>query len=351
MFLWRRSVFVLLFALVGCGGSTGDEPTTAADDGSIKSDTGTVTVEDTGALAIEDSASAADSAVIDSSSTPSDAGGPAPMGCIAEIAAGTKVFSCDGLDYDVTVPAACLAGGGACGLVLDVHGMTMSGKMEDNNTNMRALGGKYGYVVVQPNANPDPPSSAWNPSTDDPKVKAFLTLAIAAYKVDPDRVHMTGFSQGGMMSSRFLCKYAELFASIAPAAGTGCTFKGTDMPSREVPVLYIHGKTDALVPFSRGTAQRDAAYAAWKLGSEFVVSVDSKHKWTRRTSPSGTVFEFIEHTYEASSLVLRGHCYPGSKDLNATEPGQLFGFACTEPGTLVWGDVVMQFFRDHPRKK
>jgi hypothetical protein len=50
-------------------------------------------------------------------------------------------------------------------------------------------------------------------------------------------------------------------------------------------------------------------------------------------------------------LVLRGHCYPGSKDLNATEPGQLFGFACTEPGTLVWGDVVMQFFRDHPRKK
>lgn len=348
MFLRRRSVFVLVLAVAGCSGSSADEaPATTSDTGSVANDTGTV-VDDTGTVTNEDTATPTDSTVTDTSTT-SDATGPMPMGCIAEIAAGTKVFSCDGLDYDVTVPAACVAGG--CGLVLDVHGMTMSGKMEDNNTNMRALGEKHGYVVVQPNANPDPPSSAWKPDTDDAKVKALLTLAIAAYKIDPDRVHMTGFSQGGMMSSRFLCKYADLFASIAPAAGTGCTFKGTDMPSREVPVLYIHGKTDALVAFSQGTAQRDAAYAAWKLGSETVVSSDAKHKWTRRTSPSGTVFEFIEHTYEASSFVLKGHCYPGSKDLKSTEPGQLFGFACTDTGTLVWGEVVMKFFRDHPRKK
>jgi hypothetical protein len=126
---------------------------------------------------------------------------------------------------------------------------------------------------------------------------------------------------------------------------------GVDTPSREVPVLYIHGKTDALVAYSLGTAQRDAAYAAWKLGSETVVSTDSKHKWTRRTSPTGTVFEFIEHTYEASAFVLRGHCYPGSKDLKSTESGQLFGFACTDTTPFVWGDEVMKFFLAHPRKK
>jgi len=350
MFLRRRLVFVFCFATTACGGSSADEAeSTVADSGPASTDSGTSTTEDTQSAPVEDSSPALDSAAPADTATTPDAPGPTPMGCISDIAAGTKVFTCDGLKYDVTVPAACLAGG--CGLVLDVHGMTMSGKMEDNNTNMRALGAKHRFVIVQPNATPAPPNSSWNPSTDDAKVRALLTLAIAAYKIDPDRVHMTGFSQGGMMTSRFLCKYADLFASVAPAAGTGCSFTGTDVPSREVPVLYIHGKTDALVAFSQGTAQRDAAYAAWKLGSETVVSTDGKHKWTRRTSPAGTVFEFIEHTYEASSFVLRGHCYPGSKDLKPSEPGQYLAFACTDTGTLVWGEEVMKFFVAHPRKK
>jgi len=345
MILRRRSVFVALLLCSGCSGATADE-TSSAETGSVTSEA--AIVDDTSSTGI-DSTSPADTAVVDSGARPEVTGETGPMGCITEIVAGTRVFTCDGLKYDVSVPAACVLGG--CGLVLDVHGASMSGKMEDNNTNLRALGEKHGFVIVQPNANPSPPSSSWNPSIDDTKVHAFLTLAMAAYKIHSDRVHMTGFSQGGMMTSRFLCKYADLFASVAPAAGTGCTFRGSDLPSRELPVLYIHGKTDALVAYSLGTAQRDAAYAAWKLGSETVVSTDGKHKWTRRTSPSGTVFEFIEHTYEASSFVLRGHCYPGSKDLKSTESGQLFGFACTEAGTLIWGDEVMKFFVAHPRKK
>jgi polyhydroxybutyrate depolymerase len=337
----------LLITLAGCGGATeagigqegndsgvADTRVTVEDTGS--GDETTPVVEDTGAPVAADSATESGTA---------DA--PVASGCTA-IAAGTKTFTCDGLKYDVTVPSACVAGG--CGLILDVHGMTMSGKMEDNNTNLRALGDKWGYVVVNPNANPAPPSSAWKPETDDPKVFAFLELALKTYAIDLKRVHMTGFSQGGMMTSRFLCKHADVFASVAPAAGTGCTFKGTDVPSREVPVLYVHGETDALVSYSQGTAQRDAAIAAWKLGPETVVSSDANHKWARRVSPAGTVFEFIQHKYEASAFALKGHCYPGSKDLKGGEPGQLFGFGCEDASAFVWGEAVMKFFRDHPKK-
>lgn len=336
--------FWLLITLAGCGGSTA-ETGSVADSVATTSDSSS----DSGADDSNADETASDSAATDASATDSGSAGETTItGCISEIAAGTRVFSCDGLKYDVTVPDACVKAG--CGLVLDVHGATMSGKMEDNNTNMRALGAKYGFVIVQPNATPSPPSSSWNPLTDDAKVFAFLESAIAAYAVDKTRVHMTGFSQGGMMTSRFLCKHADTFASVAPAAGTGCTFKGTDTPTREVPVLYIHGETDALVAYSGGTAQRDAAVSAWKLGAETVVASDSNYKWTRRTSPTGTFFEFISHKYEASSFVLKGHCYPGSKDLKGGEPGQLFGFGCEGTMPFVWGDEVMKFFRDHPRK-
>ncbi len=274
---------------------------------------------------------------------------PHAVGCITSVAAGHAVFTCDGIRYDVEVPPACVAGG--CGLVLDVHGMTMSAEMEDANSGMRALGVKHGFVVVQPNANPAPPQSSWKPESDDAKVHTFLLAALDAYAIDRDRVHMMGFSQGGMMSSRFLCTHAELFASMAPMAGTGCTFFGTNTPSREVHVLYVHGKTDAVVAYSQGTTQRDAMIAKWSMTKDVVVSTDASHVYTRYKSPKGTVLEFIEHEYEAKSFTLRGHCYPGSTDLNGGATGQLVGFGCVETTPFVWGDLAMQFFRDHPRTK
>jgi polyhydroxybutyrate depolymerase len=340
------------FALLACSSSVSSEPggegidAGGTNDGAFDSAFGRDEGVPGDTSAAKDSSSSTDSATT-MDGAPSDS---IATGCITDTSAGTHVFTCDGFKYDVTIPPACTSGGGKCGLVLDVHGATMSGKMEDNNTNMRALGAKFGYVVVQPNANPAPPSSSWNPGTDDDKVFAFLKLAISSLSIDDKRVHMTGFSQGGMMSSRFLCKHADVFASIAPAAGTGCSFTGADTPSMQIPVLYMHGTSDALVSFSAGTAQRDALIAAWKMTGETVVDSDAKHKHSRWTNASGTTFEFIQHDYQASSFVLRGHCYPGSKDLKGGEPGQLFGFACTDAAAFTWGDVVMQFFVDHPRK-
>jgi poly(3-hydroxybutyrate) depolymerase len=332
--------------LLGCGGATEDAAVASGDSGAVETDS---SVTDSGGA----SGDATDSALTPDVAADAQAGtdaakSDAASGCITDTTPGTHVFTCDGLKYDVTVPDSCPAT--KCGLVLDVHGATMSGKMEDISTDMRASGRKFGYVVVQPNANPGPPTAAWNPLTDDPKVLAFLELALGTFGIDRKRVHMTGFSQGGMMSSRFLCQHADLFASIAPVAGTGCTFTPGDTPSKEIPVLYMHGTSDALVAFAQGTAQRDALIAAWKMGSETVVSSDAKHSWKRWTNASGTVFEFIQHDYQASSFVLRGHCFPGSKDLSPSEPGQLFGFACTDVAAFTWSDVVMKFFLDHPAK-
>src|SRR5258708_39684068 len=124
----------------------------------------------------------------------------------------------------------------------------MGGRQEDDNTNLRTLGEDAGYLVVHPNAVPAPPLSSWTPSTDDPKVFAFVQLAVSTLRADTKRLHMTGFSEGGFMTYRFLCDHADYFASVAPAAGAGCSF-GADAgmwgsantPSREIPVLAVTG--------------------------------------------------------------------------------------------------------------
>jgi poly(3-hydroxybutyrate) depolymerase len=123
----------------------------------------------------------------------------------------------------------------------------MNARMQDANTNMRAIGEREGYVVVQPNGGGTPPSVFWIPAADYDKVWTFFELALKTFAIDPKRVHMTGFSQGGRMTWSFLCKHADVVASAAPAAEAGCTEAEARAAKREVPVLYMHGRNDTVI--------------------------------------------------------------------------------------------------------
>jgi pimeloyl-ACP methyl ester carboxylesterase len=286
--------------------------------------------------------------------------------CFPNPGAGHRVYPCNGINFDVEVPPACVDGG--CGIILDVHGLTMSAAMEDANFELRARGAAAGFVVVQPSANPAPPQASWSAS-DEPKVYDFLTRAIAVYAIDADRVHMTGFSQGGFMTWRFLCSHADLFASVAPAAAASncavignpsgppaCSFTGAEVPSRKLPILYMHGRADHnYIPFDCAQPQVDAIVSAWGLTANGVVASSPTYTRQRWTDTAGTVVEFLAHDYSSSAQVpfvsasvLQGHCFPGSTDPGGA-PGQLFSFRCEQPASFVWGTEVVGFFVAHPR--
>ncbi len=58
-------------------------------------------------------------------------------------------------------------------------------------------------------------------------------------------------SNGGFMSNRLACDHAEVFAAIAPIAGTLGVGVSCN-PSRPVSVLDAHGTSDAVVPYNGG---------------------------------------------------------------------------------------------------
>lgn len=262
--------------------------------------------------------------------------------------ASKQVIPCAGLEYDLSLSDACGASG--CGLIVDVHGFTMSGAMEEANTGLAALATPRGYVVLQPNANPDPPGSSWAAATDDQRVVAFVEQVIADLGIDPLRIHFTGFSQGGDMTWRMLCDHGELFASVAPAAfGHGpfeqCFSQGVAPPL--VPILYMHGTVDALVPFAEAEAARDRVIAAYALGAPEVVEEDADHLWQRFQGPNGALLEFLQHDYTGVSII-EGHCFPGSDD-PSTQPGQLFSYKCDQAAAFHWGEAALAFFEAHPK--
>jgi poly(3-hydroxybutyrate) depolymerase len=334
----RAWLFARLAVLVACVGD--DAP---ASDGSEADVSGS----SSDAVSGSETTSSSDSGTSTSSAASSEGstGDPIPDACIDDPSPGDHVYACDGLTYDVRVPEACLQE--ACGLIVDVHGYTMSGLMEDANTNLRELGSERGYIVVQPNATPAPPAASWEPATDDDKVFDFMMRAIAVFGVDEDRVHFTGFSQGGWMSWRFACAHADVLASVAPAAACGmeCDFE-TSVPAQPLAILYMHGTADALVNYACAEPLRDAAVEAFGLGAETVVEEGEGYRWTRHEGD--TTLEFIRHDYVAEGTLIEGHCFPGSDD-PGDAPGQLFSFACSGDNAFHWGEAIIDFFEANPR--
>ncbi len=284
-----------------------------------------------------------------------------PTDCITDASADpAHVFACnDDVSFNVSVPEKCPAAG--CGLILDVHGFTMSAAMQEANTALAALGRDRGYVVVQPSA-PGMPAS-WE-KKHDATVIAFASEAVATWKLDANRVHVTGFSQGGAFSWRLLCDYSKVFASAAPAAfglesgapmadsyaqGEKKCFVDGKKPERELSILYMHGTDDGLVPYAEGEASVELVKSALDMGDAEEIDSTAEYARLRHTNAAGTVLEFIRHDYAAESTIIRGHCYPGSRDPGGLS-GQLFSFACLGDNAFNWGEEVIAFFEKHTKK-
>lgn len=312
------------------------DPDTGSD---APEDTGSDAPEDTGSDAPEDTApDAPEDAEPD---TPPFA--PAPSGCISEVGVGHHVFTCEAnIRFDLEVPPACMEA--PCGVIFDVHGLSMDADQQDRNTRMRALGAEHGYLVVQPNA----PNRAWSGPAHDAGVWAFMQDVVAAYQADADRLHFMGFSQGGDLTLRMLCAHADELASVAPAATNGLDCP--ELPAAEVAIFHMHGTGDVLYGFNLAEGLRDRMIEHWGFANPEPVADAPNHRATRWTTPAGTPYEFHAHDFRADSGLLGGHCFPGSPDHDVTLPGQLFAYGCLGDGQFDYARLAVEFFQDNPRQ-
>ncbi len=141
-------------------------------------------------------------------------------------------------------------------LVVVLHGGFGTGAQAEAAYRWDALADRYGFVVLYP----DGLQRAWNAGDccGQPRARnvddiAFIEAAINAtshaYATDPQRVYVTGISNGGMMAYRLACESALPIAAIAPVAATLAVT--CDHP-RRVSVLHVHGLADRNVPFGGG---------------------------------------------------------------------------------------------------
>lgn len=330
-------VLLALMLIAGCG-SSDDAATDPTTDTSAATATTTAPVATVAAPATSTTEA---TAMATTSTTTIPTGGltvEKPMVCGQTIGAGFSAVRCEDMVFDVALPELCL--GGSCGLIVDVHGYSGSGKDAESHTGMQGLGNAVGYVVVQPNS----PGITWDFPIDSVGIRSFLDQLIPALDIDTNRVHIGGHSDGGYITWIFICDHADLVASAAPLgagasteSGMSCDFDVAGSPSEDVDILLAHGRNDDIVPFDTALTQRDLVVTNWAMTESETLADEPTYRWTRWTNPEGTVFEFLEFDWQGG--MLGNHCYPGVTD----------AVGCGSETPVHYGEAALEFYIAHPK--
>jgi polyhydroxybutyrate depolymerase len=83
-------------------------------------------------------------------------------------------------------------------------------------------------------------------TTDRDFVRRLIDHLEATRCLDRRRIYATGMSNGGFLASLLGCQLADRLAAVAPVAG-GHALGGCE-PARPVPVLFLYGAADTIVP-------------------------------------------------------------------------------------------------------
>jgi polyhydroxybutyrate depolymerase len=155
--------------------------------------------------------------------------------------------------YDLSVPA----GKGPWPLVMALHGGGGRASRMERLTGLGALGAKEGFAVVYPEAQ----GRHWNDGRTDFQLEsvaddvAFLmalrSRLVAEHVADPTRIYLCGISNGGLMALRMACEQGGLFAAVGVVA-MNMSAAYDCYPPISVPICFIDGDTDPLVPHEGG---------------------------------------------------------------------------------------------------
>jgi polyhydroxybutyrate depolymerase len=134
-------------------------------------------------------------------------------------------------------------------LVINMHGLGSNAFQQELYSRFSELADEEGIVVVYPNGF----NNLWNvfsaSGVDDVGfLSALIDTMAFHYSIDLNRVYATGMSMGGYMSHRLACQLEERIAAIASV--TGLLAFSPCVPSRNMPILQIHGTDDGVVPYS-----------------------------------------------------------------------------------------------------
>ncbi|MBL7077453.1 MAG: alpha/beta hydrolase [Kiritimatiellae bacterium] len=166
-------------------------------------------------------------------------------------------------DYFLYLPTEYAASDDDWPLVLFLHGAGERGddlnKVAVHGPPMRVRKGEgeFPFILVSPQC---PERDWWTSPLQVATLNALLDDVVATYRVDRQRIYLTGLSMGGFGTFALAAVYPDRFAAIAPVCGGG--EPGTAKQIAHIPAWVFHGARDDVVKPERSQEMVDALKAA-----------------------------------------------------------------------------------------
>jgi polyhydroxybutyrate depolymerase len=137
-------------------------------------------------------------------------------------------------------------------LVINLHGRGATARQQESVSRFHAKADRERFVVVSPQALGLPttwwPAAGPNGQADLDFFREMLAYLEGQIHVDPARIYVTGFSNGGAMANRLACTMSDKIAAIAPVAGAHPQMESCT-PLQPIAVMAWHGQQDAIIPY------------------------------------------------------------------------------------------------------
>jgi polyhydroxybutyrate depolymerase len=149
-------------------------------------------------------------------------------------------------------------------LILLLHGYSGSAGEIEGYVRLARVAAARGILLAAPEGTVDGDGNRfWNATDvccdldhsgiDDAGYLADLIDEIQTVaSVDPKRIYLVGYSNGGFMSYRMACEHADVVAAMVSLAGASFARSDDCRPTEPVAVLQIHGTADEFVRFDGG---------------------------------------------------------------------------------------------------
>lgn len=245
----------------------------------------------------------------------------------------------------------------ASALVIDIHGFIQWPANQAWVSQWQPLAEREGFLAVYPSGKGLP--KRWrivNGPTDPTTVEGevgFITDLIdhlsTRFNIDPERIFISGLSNGGGMALRVACAVPERVAAIGSVAGTYLVDLG-ECPGG-VPAIFFHGTRDEIVPYDGGPSKYfnepfpdietfTSAYARLN-GCDAKSSVFFERDMVKATR--------FAHCAQNAEVVLYaiedgGHTWPGGNPL----PEKITGKTTQ---TINATELMWEFFKSHPKNR
>lgn len=172
------------------------------------------------------------------------------------------------LEAPLHLPAT-LAAGQKAPLLLMLHGLGSSAQMIEQLSEWPSFAEQNGVAWVAPNGPLDRqgrrfwdagPSCCNFDQAEVDHVSALhdvIERAVAAGRIDRDRVFVGGYSNGGFMAHRLACERPELIRGVVSVAGSGPLDRSACKTPVSLRVLQVQGDADPIVTYAGGHLFKD----------------------------------------------------------------------------------------------